>query len=108
MDDGRFYSIRKLLTGFAAAALIARKPTVIAAMAVTTSAAIANIHHDIFVLYAKSCNQLFITYQATGAAITNDHITNFKKSPDNMNTILFTVAPNVFRIPISFVFCKAV
>jgi len=41
------YSVLRLLTGFAAAAFIAWKLTVIIAISITKIAADANIHHDI-------------------------------------------------------------
>ena len=50
------HSVLKLFTGFAIAALIAWKLTVINAMPIAVAPAIRNIHTLILILYAKSCS----------------------------------------------------
>ncbi len=57
----RCYSVLKLFTGFAIAALIALMLTVINAIAKVINAAKTKIHQLKDVLYAKFCSHLFIT-----------------------------------------------
>ena len=100
---GADHSVLKLFTGFAIAALIAWKLIVINAISAAINPAIANTHHGMLILYAKSCNQLCITHQVTGTASRNEIPTRVIKSFDKMNSTFCTDAPNTFRIPISFV-----
>src|SRR5664279_4722907 len=95
-----FHSVLKLFTGLSTAALIALKLTVRTVMAIDNAAASTNTHQLIFILYAKSCNHLFVINQATGDAIINAINTSFKKSFDNRETIPVTVAPSTLRMPI--------
>src|SRR5215203_1336731 len=101
------YSVLKFFTGFANAALIAWRLTVTIAIEMATKAANTKTHHFIWMRYAKSCSHLFMNHHAIGKAIRDAISTNLKKSLDNIPTILLTVAPNTFLIPISFVFCSA-
>ena len=50
------YSVRKLFTGFATAALNACKPTVTSAIITADTPAAMKIQAVMFILYAKSCN----------------------------------------------------
>ena len=52
VDGKPIYSVRNALTGFANAAFIACKLTVIKAIIIAAIPAITNIHHDIVTLYA--------------------------------------------------------
>src|ERR1700730_804228 len=105
--ETRNYSVLKLFTGLATAALIAWKLTVSTAMQRAIAAVIRNTSQPIFVRYAKSRSHLLITHQATGDAITIDIATSFKKSFDKSVTIPATLAPKTLRTPISFVRCSA-
>src|SRR5436190_22153654 len=98
-----FYSVRNDFTGLAIPALKAWKPIVIKAMNMANAPAIINTHQPIEIRYAKSCNHLFMKYQASGAAMIKAITTSFKKSFDNNFTITGKVAPRTFRIPIYFV-----
>src|SRR5262245_36817102 len=60
------YSVLKLLIGFAIAAFIAWKPIVTIAVTNTTAAAKTKAHTPTLILYAKSCNHLFIAHHVTG------------------------------------------
>jgi hypothetical protein len=51
IDDSRYYSVLKLFTGFAIAAFIAWKLTVINAIRTAAMPAIKNIHQLISILY---------------------------------------------------------
>src|SRR5258706_11020768 len=102
------YSVRNELTGLAIAALMAWKLTVNKATASATNPAAINIHQPIVILYAKSSNHLCINHHASGKANTAEIITSLRKSFDNMETILVTVAPSTFLTPISFVLCSAI
>ena len=77
------------------------------AMKTENKPATANTHHSIFILYAKSFIHLFITHHATGDATRMEINTSFRKSLDNIITILLTEAPTTFLIPISFVLCNS-
>jgi len=77
------YSVLKLFTGLATAALMAWKLTVNNAISKAAIPATANTHQLILILYAKSCNQLLITNQDIAQAMTIDIPTSFKKLPDN-------------------------
>src|ERR1700722_371915 len=102
------YSVLKLFTGFATAAFIAWKLIVTNATITASIPANAKIHQLIFILYAKFCNQLFITNHASGEAITNEMKMSLIKSFDKRKTILLTDAPSTLRTPISFVRCVVV
>lgn len=54
------YSLRKLFTGFANAALILCQLTVIKAIVMAETPAKANIHQEMSIRYAKSANHLSI------------------------------------------------
>src|SRR5687768_18608943 len=99
----KFYSLLKLFTGLAIAALIAWKLTVIKATSKAAKPAIKNIHQLILILYAKPCSQLCITHHAIGKATILASITSFIKSLDTSISILDIEAPNTFLTPISFV-----
>ena len=99
------YSVLKLFTGFATAALKAWKLMVITAINMASNPDMAKIHQLISVLYAKSASHLCIKYQATGAAIKNDINTSFKNSFDNRLMMFDTEAPITLRMPISRVRC---
>ena len=101
------YSVRKLFTGLAIAALIAWKLIVTNATVIATIEVIRNTSQLIFVLYANSCNQVFIIYQASGEAIRIEIPTSFRKSLDNNVMMPDTLDPNTFLMPISFVLCSA-
>src|SRR6185503_2703295 len=101
------YSVLKLFTGFAIAALISWKLIVSNAINNAIDAVITNTVHPILVLYAKSCSHLFMAHHATGEAMTIAMNTSFRNSLDNIPTILPTVAPKTFLTPISFVRCSA-
>src|SRR5664279_2915142 len=64
------YSVLKLFTGFAIAAFIAWKLTVINAMMIEAIPPIRNSHQLISILNVKFCNHRFIKYHANGVAIT--------------------------------------
>jgi len=81
------YSVLNDFIGFAIAALIASKLTVMKAVSKTNIPATVNIHQEICVRYAKSSSHLFITYHATGIAITLANKTSFKKFPDNIAAV---------------------
>src|SRR4051794_37158092 len=97
------HSLLNAVTGLLNAALMACILTVINAMRTETAPAIINIHVLIFILYSKSCNHLFIKYQASGDAMINASTTSFKKSLLMRLIIPDTDAPNTLRIPISLV-----
>ncbi len=73
------YSVLKLFTGFATAAFAACVHTVINAINIAINPGNKNIHHCIFILYAKSCSHLFIANHATGIAIMVAMATNLHK-----------------------------
>ena len=104
----RFYSILKLFTGFATAAFIDCKQTVINAIAIAINPGNASIHHSIFIRYAKSSSQVFIANQATGMAMIVAMATNCIKFLPNIIVTEATEAPNTFLIPISFTRCAVV
>ncbi len=97
------YSVLKLFTGFALAAFTACRLSVTKATIAVTAPAKINIHHGIPILKTKSCNHLCKPHQAMGKATNAAIAMSFKKSIDNMPTILLTDAPSTFLIPISFV-----
>src|SRR6202012_240820 len=97
------YSVFKLLTGLAIAALTVWKLSVNKAVNSIPAPLKINIHQLIGVRSAKSCIHLFITYQAIGVATTNDNKISITSSVDNKVTIWATVAPRTLRTPISFV-----
>ena len=101
------YSVLKLFTGFAIAAFIALKLIVINAINKAITPAMINIHQLIAVRYAKSSSHRLIAQPATGKAITEEIITSLRKSLDNIATILLTLAPNTFLMPISLIRCSA-
>ena len=101
----KFYSVRKLFTGLVSAALIAWKLIVNNAIIAESNPAIKNTHHEISTRYAKSSNHECIANHATGKAISEAIATNFKKSLDNITTMLPAPAPNTFLIPISLMRC---
>src|SRR5207249_570037 len=98
-----FYSVLKLFTGLATAALIAWKLIVNNAIKTASNPAPKNIHQLMLILYAKSCSQLCIMYHATGEAIRNAMTTSLIKSFERSATIFVTEAPSTFLTPISFV-----
>ena len=102
------YSLFKDFTGFINAALILWKLIVNNAMKIDISAANAKTHQLISVWYAKSCNQVFIAYQAMGDAMTMAIRTSLRKSLESRITRLATDAPNTLRTPISFVLISAI
>lgn len=105
--DSLSYSDFKDFTGFVIAALIACELTVNNAMIIANAPANANIHHWILILYAKSCNHLFIRYHVNGVAMTMEITTSLIKSPDNSVTMLPMEAPKTFLTPISLILCCA-
>src|SRR6476469_3554641 len=84
------YSLLRFFTGFVNAALIAWKLIVPKAITMAVKPAARKIHQPTLTLYAKSCSHLLILHHAIGTAITAAIITSFKKSFDNMPTILLT------------------
>src|SRR5678815_3331247 len=88
------HSVCKDLTGFATAAFIAWKLTVINAIDADMHPAIINTHIEISTRYEYDCSHLLIIHQATGDAIRNEINTSFKKSFDNNVTIPRTLAPS--------------
>src|SRR4030095_15765290 len=110
--DSRFticpYSVRNDFTGFAIAALIARKLTVANAISKAAIPAVRNTHHSIFILYAKTWSQLFMVIHAIGNAMNTATKTSFRKSRDSNTTIPCTEAPKTLRTPISFTLLSAV
>src|SRR6266545_3074937 len=86
----KLYSVLKLFTGFAIAAFIAWKLTVIKATAIAKIPVAANTPHSTLIRYANDCSQLFIKYHATGDAINNAIAISFRKSLDKSVTILLT------------------
>ena len=100
------YSVRKDLTGFAIAALIAWKLIVRNAIKIAEIPAAINTPVPIFILYAKSFNHSCMAHQVTGTEIINAMPTSNKNSFDTSNNTCCTEAPNTFRIPISFVRCS--
>ena len=102
-----YYSVLKLFTGFAIAALIAWKLTVNNAINITNNPADANSHQLNVIRYGKFCNHLFAAIYASGDAIIKAITTSFIKSVERVVTILFTDAPSTFRMPISFVLFSA-
>ena len=54
-------------------------------------------------LYAKSLNHAFITYQAIGKAIIADKPTSMTKSLDSKTIMFITPDPRTFLIPISLI-----
>src|SRR5438045_7549532 len=103
-----FYSVLNDLTGFTIAAFIAWKLTINKAMTTADKPANANTHHCIVIRYGKFCSQVCIAQYATGAAMTNDTSTSFKKSFDNKVVIFVTEAPSTLRTPISFILFSAI
>ena len=101
-------SERRLVTGFASAALIACELIAANATIAAAAAAITNTHQLMDILYANCCSQLLAENQATGNAIREAIITSFIKSPEINNTISFTPAPRIFLTPISLALCTVV
>jgi hypothetical protein len=60
------------------------------------------------ILKAKSSSQFLRKIYATGQAMSEDMIKSFTVLKESKNIILQTVAPIVFRKPISFVRCTVV
>ena len=102
------YSVRKLLTGFEIAALIAWKLTVNNATTKVLRPAMMNTVQLIFILYAKSSSHLFIHHHAIGKAMTAAMSVSFKKSFDNNITTFGTEAPKTLRTPISLILRSAI
>src|SRR4051812_37288160 len=75
-------------------------------MASAASIAIANTHMLIVILYGKSFSQLFIAHHATGKATIDAIMISKRKFFDNRPTMLITLAPNTFLIPISLERCS--
>src|SRR6185436_981029 len=101
------HSVRSDFTGLAIAAFIACALTVINAIDNAISMASANTHQAMLTWYANPCNQLFIDHHATGKAMKVAMRTSFRKSFDNMTTMLCALAPTTFLIPISLILCCA-
>lgn len=102
------YSVLKLSTGFAIAALTALRLTVINAIAIVIKAARIKIHQCNAVRYAKFCSQLFIAKYPTGIAMIVASNTGFKRSFDNSITIFCVDDPSTFLTPISLMRFAAV
>src|ERR1700694_2098683 len=102
------HSVLKLFTGFAIAAFIAWKLTVSKAINKAPIPATPKTHQLMVIRYAKLCNHLFITHQATGNAMHDAMNTSFKNSFESICVTCVTLAPSTLRIPISFVRCSAV
>ena len=107
-NHGSYYSVLKLFTGFAIAALIAWKLIVATAIITASKPVAINIHALILVRYAKSLSQLFVAYHAMGEARINAITTSLIKSFESNNTRLETDAPNTFLTPISLNRCCTV
>src|SRR5690606_28799747 len=101
------YSVRRLFAGLAVAAFIDCPLTVIRAIATAISPARANIHHFIYILYAKPSSHEFMLHQAIGEAMRMAINTGFIKSFDKRVTIPPVEAPNTLRMPISLIRCSA-
>src|SRR5204863_1488832 len=97
------HSVRNDLTGFSIADFIVRILKISIAINNIPAPVAPNTHQLNEVRYTKSCNQLFITHQATGKAIKKATNTNAIKSFDSKATICVMEAPNTFLTPISFV-----
>ena len=97
----------KILAGFAIAAFIAWKLTVIRAINIAATPAMINAAQPICIRYAKSCSHLCIPSHANGTAITIEINTRMIKSFVRSETISGTEAPNTFLTPISFTLCCA-
>src|SRR6185295_6582280 len=103
-----FHSVRKDFTGLATAALTAWKLIVAKAMTTENKPAMINIPALMWIRYAKSLSQVFITYQATGEATANAIKTNLIKFLESRNTMFETDAPTTFLTPISLTRCCTV
>ena len=79
------HSVRNDFTGFAIAAFIAWKLTVINAISIVIIPAAKNIHPLIFMRNAKSCSHLFAAHHATGDAIRIAMATSFINSFESNN-----------------------
>src|SRR5664279_1653736 len=101
------YSVFKLFVGFATAARIAWKLTVMMAIQTAIRPASANIHQLMGVRYANAESHLFMAHQAMGVPIIKDNRTSFTKSFDKSWTIPLTLAPSTLRMPISLLLCSA-
>ena len=60
------------------------------------------------ILYAKFCNQVWSNQYVSGLIMTNEMAIRKEKFLESKTVICVSVAPNTFRIPISFVRCSAV
>ncbi len=102
------HSVLKFFVGFATAALIAWKLTVIIAIIIASNPATIKIQGLMFILYSNFCNQSCMIHHAAGNDTKQASPTNCKKSFDNNVAIPAILAPNTFRIPISFILRSAV
>lgn len=102
------YSDRRLVTGFATAALMDWKLMVTMVMIIAAKPAKINIKGLIEILYSYFCSQPFKKYRATGDAIKQLNNTSSMKSFDSNIHTCGIDAPNTLRIPISLVLCSAV
>lgn len=97
------YSVRRLSTGSAMAALMEWKPTVMKVMSTAMVAARGKTHQAIVVRYAKSCSQVCIANQAMGEAMIRAMATRRRNSFESRPTMVETEAPSTFLMPISLV-----
>ena len=102
------YSLLKLFTGLAIAALIAWKLTLINAMMMDPIPAIKNKPQLNSILYAKFSSHLCIKYHASGVAIAKAIMIRNTNSFENKYTMFDAVAPNTFLIPTSLILCTAI
>src|SRR5690348_1171794 len=97
------YSYLNASTGFRVAAVNMCQLMVMNAIRTTIAADTAKIHHDISVLYAKLCNHCCIKYHDAALPTTIDTTISLVKSFERSKAICETEAPEIFRMPISFV-----
>src|SRR3982751_2893633 len=98
-----FYSVLNDLMGFEMAAFTACTLMVTKATTRATTMATAKTHQLICMRYANSFSHWFIAHHPTGSEMMEAMTTSSKKSLDRSVTILFTLAPKTFRMPISFI-----
>src|SRR4029078_4417175 len=96
LQEPQHYSVRRLFTGLAIAALVAWKLIVRNAIRIAVRTGAINTPAPICILYAKSFNHAFMAHQVTGTEIIKAIPTNNKNSFDTSSRTCCTDAPNTF------------
>jgi len=100
--DAHIIPCEDFLLGLAMAALMAWKLIVVKAINKIAKPETTITTVPILMWYAKRCSHPFNAHHESGNAINRAIHTSFQKSLHNRNTMLLTIVPTTFRMPIFF------